>query len=608
MATAHGDYNWPMFSDEYRNYQDCLQGDGTGKGACTHDLHSGALRAGSNIYNIGTWNDGVDEPDGTLTAVVEYEKAGETVTSNSVTLSIRDNDPTVVSLVRTGTVSTVAFTVTLSRALVAGEVIDVPLVVSGAGVSADDYTLSLTSGTGATLSGTATLTPTLRFSGAGAQEAMLKLVPAAGSTVERYTIALGPDGDGANGFDHAGLGTNVGGGADPHGTRNSFDVKRGAMEPSVSITGGPDVTEGSTATFTVTASPAPSTPVTVMVDVTDSGSFAGDGQAGSRSVTVGVDGTGSLTVTTVNDGIDDWEGAITATVQVGDGYTVSAPSSAAVAVLNDGVQLPDFNLRLNYSTDPSGITEGGRFFFVVSPSTWVKKYVPVTLKITHTGDFTPRGKLWAITGSHNGVYGPWLFYTRTKNDDMDEPDGTVTAIAEYGNGRTSNSVTLPIIDNDPTVVSLSRTGAGAVSAGSGVAFTVSLGRALVAGEVIDVPLAVSGAGVSVDDYTLSVTGGTGAALSGTDTLMPTLRFSGAGAQTATLELVPAASSVGKQYHIALGPDGDSANGFDRSGLGTNVGGGADPHGTRNSFDVEVTPAQQQLFQQHGEPTAPEVGI
>ncbi|MXY63272.1 MAG: hypothetical protein F4Y87_07645, partial [Synechococcus sp. SB0665_bin_28] len=105
MATAHGNINWPSFSDEYRNYQDCLQGDGTGKGACTHDLHLGALRAESNIYNIGTWNDGVDEPDGTLTAVVEYEKTGETVTSNSVTLSIRDNDPTVVSLVRTGTVS-----------------------------------------------------------------------------------------------------------------------------------------------------------------------------------------------------------------------------------------------------------------------------------------------------------------------------------------------------------------------------------------------------------------------------------------------------------------------------------------------------------------------
>ncbi|MYF35457.1 MAG: hypothetical protein F4226_01270 [Synechococcus sp. SB0678_bin_12] len=41
------------------------------------------------------------------------------------------------------------------------------------------------------------------------------------------------------------------------------------------------------------------------MDVTDSGSFAGDGQAGSRSVTVGPDGTGNLTVTTVNDGIDE---------------------------------------------------------------------------------------------------------------------------------------------------------------------------------------------------------------------------------------------------------------------------------------------------------------
>ncbi|MYK85814.1 MAG: hypothetical protein F4025_05280, partial [Synechococcus sp. SB0669_bin_7] len=606
MATHHGASYWPTLSESYRNYQDWLQGDGTDKGAWTDTYNWRGPH--SSIWVKQTKNDRIDEPDGTITMTSEY---GDDPTSPSHTVLIRDNDPTVVSLARTGTVSTVAFTVTLGRALVAGEVIDVPLVVSGAGVSADGYTLSVASGTGAALSGTGTLTPTLRFSGSGAQEAMLKLVPAAGSSVERYTIALGPDGDGANGFDRSGLGTNVGGGADPHGTRNSFDVKRGAMEPSVSITGGPDVTEGSTATFTVTASPAPSTPVTVMVDVTDSGSFAGDGQAGSRSVTVGVDGTGSLTVTTVNDGIDDWEGSVTATLQAGADYTVSAPSSAAVAVLNDGVQLPDFNLSLRRRFDPSGgVTEGTHFLLVISPTWRVNIPLQVGLKATQAGDFLTRGsrrlyKYGTVDDSH------WIYFVNTDNDDMDEPDGTVTMVAEYGNGRTSNSITVPIIDDDPTVVSLSRTGAGAVSAGSGVAFTVSLGRALVAGEVIDVPLAVSGAGVSVDDYTLSVTGGTGAALSGTDTLMPTLRFSGAGAQTATLELV---ASVAKQYQIALGPDGRVANGFDRPGLGTNVGGGADPHATENHFHVEVTAAQQhpvlqeQLFQQHGEPTAPEVGI
>ncbi|MCY3595810.1 MAG: hypothetical protein OXH01_11340 [Bacteroidetes bacterium] len=50
------------------------------------------------------------------------------------------------------------------------------------------------------------------------------------------------------------------------------------------------------------------------------------------------------------------------------------------------------------------------------------------------------------------------------------------------------------------------------------------------------------------------------------------------------------------------------NGFDRPGVSTNVGGGADPHETQNHFHVEVTPAQQQLFQQHAEPVTPKVGI
>ncbi|MYD30216.1 MAG: hypothetical protein F4X01_01180, partial [Nitrospira sp. SB0661_bin_20] len=48
----------------------------------------------------------------------------------------------------------------------------------------------------------------------------------------------------------------------------------------VSIAGGGGVTEGGTATFTLTASPAPSAPIAVNVDVTDSGSFAGAGQTG----------------------------------------------------------------------------------------------------------------------------------------------------------------------------------------------------------------------------------------------------------------------------------------------------------------------------------------
>ncbi|MXW11996.1 MAG: hypothetical protein F4Z73_03805, partial [Synechococcus sp. SB0668_bin_13] len=619
--TRTGDFMDPNRNPSEQNFANCMSGDGTGKAACPYDLDLFDYDLENITICIRTEDDDIDEPDGTLTMMVEY---GEGLTSNSVTVDMLDNDPTVVSLARVGSEvisdgGAAAFTVTLGRALVAGEVIDVPLAISGTGVSADGYTLSVTSGTGAALSGTNTLTPNLRFSGAGAQTATLALRPAAASTVERYRIALGPDGTGANGFDRAGLGTNVGGGANPHGTQNSFHVWKDLGHPSVTITGGPaEMSEGSTASFTLTANPAPSASFTVTVNVTDSGDFATAGQSGSRTVSIGPDGAGSFTVTTVDDGVYELNGAIRATVQVGDGYTVGAPSLASVAVT-------DNDEGILVKTDaPSGITEGQQFQVILDTKPLWDTPQPATFRFTRTGDFMKLrscpGYPCPQTGSYNqwlygdgtgkgsfgwihNTTGNWGFNLGTVNDSIDEPDGTLTAKVEYGDGLSTNSVTVPIRDDDPTVVSLARTGSGAVSAGSAIAFTTTLGRALVAGETIDVPLAISGAGVSADGYTLSVTSGTGVSLSGTGSLTPTLRFSGAGAQAATLELVPGAGGATGTYTIALGPDGDGANGFDRTGLGTNVGGGADPDTMQNSFDVQVTPAQQA-----SEPVPPELSL
>ena len=158
--------------------------------------------------------------------------------------------------------------------------------------------------------------------------------------------------------------------------------------------------------------------------------------------------------------------------------------------------------------------------------------------------------------------------------------------------------TLTIHDSDPTVVSLARTGTGAVREGATVEFTVSLGRALVAGEVVDVPLAVSGTGVTPADWSLALKAGaglnTGVTLSRADTATPRLRFADEGAETATLELVPVDDGVdegGETYTVALGPDGTGANGFDHPDLGTNLGRiGADPHPTRDlaASDSDVT--------------------
>ena len=168
--------------------------------------------------------------------------------------------------------------------------------------------------------------------------------------------------------------------------------------------------------------------------------------------------------------------------------------------------------------------------------------------------------------------------------------GTLGGILSLGSRTTA---TITIVDDDPTVVTLARVGSGAVSEGGTVEFTVSLGRALVAGEIIDVPLSIGGTGVTTSDWSLAKKTGsslnTGVTLSGTSTSTPTVRFSGAGAQTATLVLTPAddgPSEGTETYRIALG----SNAAFDASSLGTNVGGGTDPHATSNDFSVQVSDA------------------
>ncbi|MDE0134078.1 MAG: hypothetical protein OXM54_04490 [Acidimicrobiaceae bacterium] len=104
--------------------------------------------------------------------------------------------------------------------------------------------------------------------------------------------------------------------------------------PEVSITAGSAVTEGGTVTFTVTASPAPAANLDVTVTITASGDHGA--AAGTRTVTVPASGSATVTVATADDSADEPDGSVTAAVDAGSGYTVSAAQGAAtVAVADD---------------------------------------------------------------------------------------------------------------------------------------------------------------------------------------------------------------------------------------------------------------------------------
>ena len=111
-----------------------------------------------------------------------------------------------------------------------------------------------------------------------------------------------------------------------------------AALPTVTISGGPAVTEGAGAQFTVNISPAQGSSVTVNLTVSDvAGSdYVASSNQGSQTVSIPANQTSAThTVPTVNDQSDEANGDVTVTViggGVGDGYRIGATATATVRV------------------------------------------------------------------------------------------------------------------------------------------------------------------------------------------------------------------------------------------------------------------------------------
>ncbi|MCY3538853.1 MAG: S8 family serine peptidase, partial [bacterium] len=110
------------------------------------------------------------------------------------------------------------------------------------------------------------------------------------------------------------------------------------VTPEVSISAGSGITEGGDASFTVSASPAPSSPLSVSVTVSQVGDFGAS--TGSRTVTVPTSGSATVTVGTTDDGVDETNGSVRVTINGGAGYTVSANSASASVSVADNDDPP----------------------------------------------------------------------------------------------------------------------------------------------------------------------------------------------------------------------------------------------------------------------------
>ncbi|MCY3537006.1 MAG: SwmB domain-containing protein, partial [Cyanobacteria bacterium MAG IRC3_bin_20] len=200
-----------------------------------------------------------------------------------------------------------------------------------------------------------------------------------------------------------------------------------------------------------------------------------------------------------------------------------------------------------------------------------------------------------FTAGRSGNWGTAQTITVTGvNDAVDNPGERTVSIAHAATSTDPNyviadagSVAVTVIDDDATTVTLAGTD-GNVTKGGSKTFTVTLGRGLVAGERVAVPLTFSGTAARGTDYTVTgaaTTGVTYANLnSGNARVIFTGPQSGATATTATLTLSAAidneAESGGETVVIGLGP-------LDASS-GTGLGGGAAGTDSLADFSIDTT--------------------
>ncbi len=317
-------------------------------------------------------------------------------------------------------------------------------------------------------------------------------------------------------------------------------VEHAKAEPAVQVASGTGGTEGEAVQFTLTAVPAPASPLAVTLTVSQEGDHVAAQDLGSRTVTVPVSGTVTVSVPTVDDEADELAGTVTAALEAGSGYTLGTTSSLAVEVLdNDETVAPSPTVSQCVSDElmatAKRLYERNRHKPPHHAENWFRVLVAFGERTPEewTADGRPITPMTAASARQRG----WKRF----GDALACLEGPGTAGAAPG-------------------VYLYATPPGDVSeAGGRKTLTVFLGRALKEGEALRVPLAFAGAATLGADYTLAAQnpapqGVTYANLAGPGA--PTLTVTGPSASSAKLLLKAAADSVnegsGEPVTVGLG--------------------------------------------------------
>ena len=416
---------------------------------------------GSATLTLTTAGDDTDEPDGSVSVTVAAGDGYTVGDPASGTVAIADDDlapPLPAITVSAGDAVTeggdAVFTVTASPAPASPLAVSVTVATKGDyGIASGTQTVSIPT------TGSATLTLTTTGDDTDEPDGSVSVTVAAGNG---YTVGDPASGTVAVQDDDAPL-------------------------PAVTVSAGDAVTEGGDATFTVTASPAPASPLAVSVTVAAKGDYGI--ASGTQTVSIPATGSATLTLATANDAADEPDGSVSVTVAAGEGYTVGDPASGSVSIADDDLPPPVVSI----AAKAASVTEGGAAAFTLTADRAPDADLTVTLSVAETGDgdhvaAADEGPATAVIakGATEAV-----FSVATVDDDVDEPDGSVTVTLKDGGGYTvppppGNAAAVTVSDNDAAALPSLSVADVTVKEGAWMEFTVRLSAPSAAGVTVKV--------------------------------------------------------------------------------------------------------------------------
>ena len=279
--------------------------------------------------------------------------------------------------------------------------------------------------------------------------------------------------------------------------------------PEVTIAAGTSpVVEGTNATFTLTRAGVLAEALTVAVGVSQTGEFirtTGGYTVPERAVFAADSATTGLTVATEDDGTDEVDGSVTATVDAGAGYRVGGASTATVDVSDD--DLPTVELVLSPATvaesDDAGTTAVNEARSVVTARVALAAGEAFTVTVSAAAQAPAGAGAFTLSGSRvlrfaaDATESTGEVTITAVEDDEDTPDKRVRVSGTVSDAAVAHApaaVTLTIPDDDLPEVTIAA-GISPVVEGTNATFTLT--RAGVLTEALTVAVSVSQTGAFI---------------------------------------------------------------------------------------------------------------